>query len=112
MVKPTNVRLILTIVVSRGWQINQLDVQITFLNKIKQEEVCMEQPSSFINPTFSSHVYQLHKSLYDLKQSPQALYTILSDYLLSISFYTSKVDTSLFILFVGSDIFLFTCLCK
>jgi hypothetical protein len=72
----------------------------------------MEQPSGFIHPTLSFHVYQLHKSLYDLKQSPQAWYNMLSDYLLSISFYTSKVDTSLFILFVGSGIILSTCLCR
>jgi len=34
----------------------------------------------------------------------RAWYTQLSDFLLSISFNASKVDTSLFILFVGADI--------
>jgi len=50
-------------------------------------------------------VCRLHKLLYGLKQAPQAWYTCLSDFLLFIGFHASKVDTSLFILFVGVDIF-------
>jgi len=47
----------------------------------------------------------LHKSLYGLKQAPRAWYTRLSDFLISIGFTASKVDTSLFILSIGADIF-------
>jgi hypothetical protein len=47
----------------------------------------------------------MHKSLYGLKQAPKAWYTRLSDFLLSIGFLTSKVDTSLFILSDGTNIF-------
>jgi hypothetical protein len=47
----------------------------------------------------------LHKSLYGLKQAPRAWYTRLSDFLLSTIFHASKVDTFLFILSVGTDIF-------
>jgi histone deacetylase 1/2 len=46
----------------------------------------------------------LHKSLYGLKQAPRAWYTRLNDFLLSIGFHASKVDNSLFIFSVGSDI--------
>ena len=46
----------------------------------------------------------MHKSLYGLKQASWALYTRLNDFLLSIGFHASKVDTSLFIFSVGSDI--------
>jgi hypothetical protein len=48
---------------------------------------------------------RLHKSLYGLKQAPRAWYTRLSDFLISISFTASKVDTFLFILFIGDNIF-------
>ena len=48
---------------------------------------------------------RLYKFLYGLKQAPRAWYTHLSDFLLSTGFRASKVDTSLFILFIGVDIF-------
>jgi hypothetical protein len=51
-----------------------------------------------------SHMCYLHKSFYGLKQAPQVWYNHLSDYLLFIGFYASKINTSLFILFVASDI--------
>ena len=48
---------------------------------------------------------RLHKSVYGLKQAPRAWYTHLSDFLFSIGFRASKVDTSLFILSDGTNIF-------
>jgi len=65
----------------------------------------MKQPSDFVDSSLPSHVCRLHKSLYGLKQALRAWYTHLSDFLLSIGFRASKVDTSLFILFDGSNIF-------
>jgi hypothetical protein len=65
----------------------------------------MKQPLGFVDSTLSSHVRWLHKSLYGLKQAPWAWYTHLSDFLVSVGFHASKVDISLFILFVGVDIF-------
>jgi len=98
VVKPTTVRLVLTIAVSYGWNIHQLDVHNAFLNGILQEEVYMAQPPGFANSVMSSHVCHLHKSLYGLKQAPRAWYNRLSEFLISIGFQASKVDTSLFIL--------------
>jgi len=46
-----------------------------------------------------------YKSLYDFKEAHQAWYTLLSDYLLSIGFQVSKVDTLLFILSMTVDMF-------
>ena len=47
---------------------------------------------------------RLHK-LNGLKQAPRAWYTRLSDFLLSIGFLASKIDTSLFILSDDTNIF-------
>jgi hypothetical protein len=72
MVKPTTVQLILTIVVSKGWQVQQLDVHNAFLNGSHREVVYMAQPTSFVDSALPHHVYRLHKSLYGLKQALQA----------------------------------------
>jgi hypothetical protein len=104
VVKPTTVRLVLALAVSTNWQICQLDVHNAFLNGSLQEVVYM-QPIGFVDPALPTHVCRLHRSLYGLKQASQAWYTRLSDFLLSIGFCASKVDTSLFILTVNHDIF-------
>jgi histone deacetylase 1/2 len=62
VIKPTTVHLVLTIVVSYGWNIHQLDVHNAFLNDILQEEVYMTQPPGFVDPALPSHVCRLHKS--------------------------------------------------
>ena len=97
-------RLVFSIAVSCGWKIHQLDIHNAFLNGVLDEEVYMKQPPGFVDSALPSHVCRLHKSLYGLKQAPWAWYTCLNDFLLSISFRASKVDTSLFIFSVGADI--------
>jgi len=94
-------RLVFTIVISRGWLINQLYFYNAFLNEILYEEMYMEQPSGFSHSTLSFHVCRLYKSIYSLKETSGKWYTKLSDYLCSLIFYASKVDTSLFILVMG-----------
>jgi hypothetical protein len=105
VIKQATVRLVFFIAVSCNWKIHQLDIHNAFLNGVLTEEVYIKQPSGFVDPTFPSHVCRLHKSLYGLKQAPRAWYTRLSDFLLSIGFLASKVDTSLFILSDGTNIF-------
>ena len=57
----------------------------------------MEQLLGFVDPLYPTNVCKLDKSLYDLKQSPQAWYTKLNTSLLHLGFVTSKNDSSLFI---------------
>ena len=105
VIKQATIRLVFIIMVSRNWKIHQLDIYNAFLNDILIEEVYMKQPSGFVDSTLPSHVCRLHKSLYGLKQALRAWYTCLSDFLLSIGFLASKVDTSLFIFSNGTNIF-------
>jgi len=53
MVIPTTIRLMLTIIVSKGWQICQIDVHNVFLNGTFWEEVYMDKPSGFAYYFFS-----------------------------------------------------------
>ena len=71
MVKPTTIRVILTIVVSRGWPIHQVDFNNAFLNGDLHESVYMVQPEGFTVGD-KTPVCKLNKALYDLKQAPRA----------------------------------------
>jgi hypothetical protein len=64
------IRLILSLIVSRGWTLRQLDVKNAFLNGILEEDVFMKQPPRFIDPNFPSYHCKLNKALYGLKQDP------------------------------------------
>jgi hypothetical protein len=56
----------------------------------------MQQPPSFEDPQYLSHVCKLQCSIYGLKQSPHASYARLSDRLSQLGFISYNADTSLF----------------
>ena len=58
-----------------------MDVKIAFLNGEVEEEVYIENPDGFVIHGKESHVYNLNKSLYRLKQGPQAWYAKIDNYL-------------------------------
>jgi histone deacetylase 1/2 len=96
IVKAATIRLILSIAVSKGWFLRQLDVQNAFLHGVLEEEVYMYQPPGYINKSHPSYVCKLNKALYGLKQAPRAWYARLCTKLMKLGFLPSKADTSLF----------------
>jgi len=96
VVKATTIRLILSIAVSRGWSLRQLDVQNAFLHGILEEQVYMHQPPGYVDKNRPLWVCKLDKALYGLKQAPRAWYARLCGKLESLGFIPSKGDTSLF----------------
>lgn len=97
VIKPTTVRLLLSLAVSRKWSIRQADVKNAFLNGVLQEDVYMQQPPGFENSVHPSHVCKLDKAIYGLKQAPRAWFSKLSSHLCALQFVPSKADSSLFI---------------
>lgn len=67
VVKPTTVRLILSLVVSSCWVIWQLDVKNAFLHGYLEEQVYMCQPLRFEHPELPHHVFRLCRSIYGPK---------------------------------------------
>jgi histone deacetylase 1/2 len=67
VVQPTTVRLLLSLAVTRGWSLRQLDVQNAFLHGVLEEEVYMCQPSGFVDPSCPQYLCHLEKALYGLK---------------------------------------------
>ncbi|KAJ4702464.1 Retrovirus-related Pol polyprotein from transposon TNT 1-94 [Melia azedarach] len=104
VVKPAIIRLVLTIAVTRGWALNQLDVNNAFLQGTLSDRVFIQQPQGFVDSQYPSHVCQLHKAIYGLRQAPRAWYNELRSFLLGYGFINSKSDTSLFIYTSGTCI--------
>jgi hypothetical protein len=68
VVKPATIRLVLSITVSHGWSLRQLDVQNEFLHGVLEEDVFMKQPPRFVDPKFPSYHCKLDKALYGLNR--------------------------------------------
>jgi histone deacetylase 1/2 len=96
VVKAATIRIILSLAVSKGWSLRQLDVQNAFLHGYLEEEVYMLQPPGFEDPANPHFVCKLDKALYGLKQAPRAWFSRLSKKLVDLGFQGSKADTSLF----------------
>lgn len=97
VVKPATVRVVLSLAVSRGLTLRQIDVSNAFLHGFLSEDVYMQQPPGFEDDRYPSHVCKLQRAIYGLKQSPRAWYARLSARLHQLGFTSSKADTSLFI---------------
>lgn len=52
VVKPTIVRLILALAISRGWTLRQVNVQNAFLHRVLEEDVFMKQPLGYEDPHY------------------------------------------------------------
>lgn len=67
VVKLSMIRLVLSIAISNGWSLRQLDVLNTFLHGVLKEEVFTSQPTGLQDGWFLNHVYRLLKSIYGMK---------------------------------------------
>jgi hypothetical protein len=72
-----------------------MDVKSAFLNGPIKEDVYVEQPSDFEESDYLSHVFELLKAVYRLKQAPRAWYKCLRDFLIA-TFKVGKADPTLF----------------
>jgi hypothetical protein len=97
VVKSATIRLVLSLAISQGWNLRQLDVQNTLLHGNLEEEVFMRQPPGYESKTHPHFICKLYKALYGLKQASRAWYSRLSLKLISLGFKPSKVDVSLFV---------------
>jgi Reverse transcriptase (RNA-dependent DNA polymerase) len=72
--KMNTVRILLSIAVNNGWNLNQMDVKNAFLQGTLEEEVYMTLPPGHKKKNMSNIVCRLKKSIYGLKQTPRAWY--------------------------------------
>ncbi|KAG8485184.1 hypothetical protein CXB51_021380 [Gossypium anomalum] len=99
VVKPATIRVILSIAVSKGWQLRQVNVNNAFLNGDLADEVFMQQPPGHVQCGSNGKPLncRLKKALYRLHQAPRVWFDKLKCFLLSVGFVISKFDASLFV---------------
>uniref|UniRef100_A0A2N9GSV6 Reverse transcriptase Ty1/copia-type domain-containing protein n=1 Tax=Fagus sylvatica TaxID=28930 RepID=A0A2N9GSV6_FAGSY len=97
VIKPTTVRTVLSLAISSGWCLRQIDIQNAFLHGTLKEEVFMSQPPGYKHPLYPNYVCKLQRAIYGLKQAPRAWFSRLSNKLLDLGFHGSRSDSSLFI---------------
>jgi hypothetical protein len=68
--------------------------------------VYVEQPPSFEDIGYPTHVYKLSKTLYGLKQALRAWYECLRDFLITNGFKVRKADPTLFTKTIAKDLFI------
>jgi hypothetical protein len=67
IIKPATVRTVLTLAISRGCLVYQLDVKNAFLHCTLSDTGYCSQPAGFVDPVHPQLVCQLNMSLYSLK---------------------------------------------
>ena len=80
-----------------------MDVNITFLNGVIEEEVYIEHPHGFEVEDRVSHVCKLKKDLYWLKKDPRAWNGRIDSFLTSLGFTKSKDDPNLYLKVVEDE---------
>ncbi|XP_019164275.1 PREDICTED: uncharacterized protein LOC109160431 [Ipomoea nil] len=91
----TTIKTFLALAISRGWDIQQLDINNDFLHGDLKEEVYMVLPPGF-KCDKPNQVCKLLRSLYGLKQASRQWNAKLTGALLHYGFHQSTADPSLF----------------
>jgi len=102
--KFTTIRCILALTAANWWVLHQMDVKTAFLNGDLDEEVYMEQPDGYVDPTYPDKVCRLLQALYGLKQSPKMWYAKLYDFLKSQGFDNIDPDACLYLIMDDGEI--------
>ena len=78
-------------------------MKIAFLNGVVEEEVYVEQLLGFKTHDRKTHVCRLKKTLYGLKQAPKTWFGRINNFLMSLGFTKSKVDSNFYYKVVDGD---------
>ncbi|GKD94215.1 retrotransposon protein, putative, ty1-copia subclass, partial [Tanacetum coccineum] len=89
VVRHTSIRVILALTMCKDYELDQLDVKMTFLHGNLEEVIYIRQPSGYEQ---GDKVCLLKKSLYGLKQSPRQWYKRFDEYMLSNGFKRISYD--------------------
>ncbi|GJT27717.1 retrotransposon protein, putative, ty1-copia subclass [Tanacetum coccineum] len=95
VVRHTSIRVILSLTACEDYELEQLDMKMTFLHGNLDETIYMRQPPGFEEGT-GNKACLLKKSLYGLKQSPRQWYKRFDVYMISNGFSRSNYDSCVY----------------
>jgi len=99
MIRVTIIKMLLALMIKYDYEVEQMNVIITFLEAHLKEEIWMQQSLRFeqkeLNEIFLT--CHLNKILYKLKQTSWEWYAILKVYLIFINYQRIEIDHSMFI---------------
>ena len=93
VVRPSSVKILLTIAATKNWTIKQFDIMTAFLNAKLDKPVYVQQPHGFEK---DNKVCLLRRALYGLKQSPLLWFKAFSEYLDHLDFRPIEGDPCVF----------------
>jgi hypothetical protein len=88
----TTIHVLLSLAISHGLLVHQMDVKTTFLNEELKEKIYMTQPDGFVVKGQEEKVCKLVKSLYGLKQAPKQWHEKFNVTLISAGFSVNEAD--------------------
>jgi len=97
------IRVLLSLAVSQGLLVHQMDVKIAFLNGELEEEIYMDQPDGFVAKGQEGKVCKLLKSLYGLKQAPKQWHEKFDKTLTSAGFAVNEADKCVYYRYGGGN---------
>jgi hypothetical protein len=99
----TIICVLLSLAVSHGLLVHQMDVKTTFLNGELDEEIYMEQPAGFVANSQEGMVCKLLKSLCGLKIAPKQWHEKFDRTLTSIGFAVNEADKCIYYRYGGGE---------
>lgn len=102
--KVSSIRLLLSIVASFDFEVEQMDVKTTFLHGDLEGEIYMKQPEGFAVKSKNELVCKLTKSLYGLKQSPRMWYQKFVTFIQGLGFTGRKEDHYVYFKLIGGRV--------
>lgn len=97
VVKHASIRILLSVVNQRDWEMQQLDVKTAFLHGDLEESIYMHQPEGYVKKGDEGKLCLLKKSLYGLKQSPRQWNNKFDAHMSDSGFTRSKYDDCVYI---------------
>nr|GEX16135.1 retrotransposon protein, putative, Ty1-copia subclass [Tanacetum cinerariifolium] len=98
------IKILIAIAAYYDYEIWQMDVKTSFLNRYLNKEVYMEQPDGFVNPKYLNRVCKLKRSIYGLKQASRQWNKRFDDEIKKFGFPQNRDESCVYLKASGSNI--------